>query len=161
MSEFFNVTTYSEILLDDGQISRATTWSSEQIYEAIVNYASGSGGGGALQYKELNDVITLGAGQTIQKDYDLGDKSIIITTAYLDIVDGSIFEFKIVDKIVGGFTLYDTGRVSHYTDSLFIPYKDKDSNDSTVNKLHTEITNHNLNAGVTLNIKILGLELKL
>jgi len=160
MSEFFSITT-GPVVIDDSQISRSTGWSSEQIYEAIINYSNASGGGGGLQYKEINDVIVLTAGQTIQKDYDLGDKSIIVTTVYLDVADGSNFEFKIIDKVTNGFLLYDTGKVSHYTDSLFIPYKDKDSSDTSINKLHTEITNWNLNGSITLNLKILGLELKL
>lgn len=158
MSEFFNVTLLSQIVLDDSQISRTTTWSSEQIYEAIINYTKSSSGGTNLKYKELNDVINLQPGQQLKRDYDIGNNSIIITTLYLDILDGSNFQFKIFDKAEGGFLLYDTGKVSHYTDSVFIPYKDKVLNP---NKLHTEITNFNLNSAVTLNMKILGLEVQL
>ncbi|MBM7869287.1 hypothetical protein JOC70_000756 [Clostridium pascui] len=158
MSEFFSVNTSATIILDDSTTSRSTTWSSEQIYEAIINYSGASGSGGGFKYMELNDVISLKAGETIQRDYDLGDESMIVTTVYLDIEDGSNFQFKITDKVVDGFLLYDTGRVSHYTDSLFIPYKDKEP--TTSNKLHTELTNWNLNAPVVLNLKILGLEVK-
>lgn len=155
MSKFFSITT-GPILMDDSQITKNTTWSSEQIYEAIINY-SGGGSGGGFKYMELNDVISLQAGETIKKDYDLGDSSMVITTIYLDIADGSNFQFKITDKVNDGFLLYDTGRVSHYTDSLFIPYKDKDT---TLNKLHTEITNCNPNYAAILNLKILGLEVE-
>jgi hypothetical protein len=157
MSEFFSVNTSATIVLDDSTTSNSTTWSSERIYEAIINY-TGGGSGGGFKYMELNDVITLNAEESIQRDYDLGDKSMIITTVYLDIADGSNFQFKIKDKVTNGFKLYDTGRVSHYTDSLFIPYKDKEP--TTSNKLHTEITNWNLNAPVVLNLKILGLEVE-
>jgi hypothetical protein len=157
MSEFFNVNTSATIVLDDSQTSRSTTWSSERIYEAILGYTSGMGGGG-FKYMELNDVITLQAGETLKRDYDLGSTSMVITTVYLDIADGSNFQFKIKDQIKNGFKLYDTGRVSHYTDSLFIPYKDKDP--ATINKLHTEITNWNMYAPVVLNLKILGLEVE-
>jgi len=147
-----------DIVIDDSQISRSTTWSSEQIYEAIISYSKVPSGGGNLKYREINDVINLKPGQELQKDYDLGDNPIIITTVYLDIVDGSNFQFKVLDKILNGFLLYDTGKISHYTDSVFIPYKDKDT---TLNKLHTQIINFNLNSDVTLNMKILGLEVQI
>ncbi|NFR85411.1 MULTISPECIES: hypothetical protein [unclassified Clostridium] len=157
MSEFFSVNTSATIVLDDSTTSRNTTWSSEQIYEAIINYSgAGNGSGGGFKYMELNDVISLKSGESIQRDYDLGDKSMIITTVYLDVENGSTFEFSITDQIQNGFLLYNTGRVSHYTDSLFLPYKDKDP--ETSNKLHTHIKNGNLNAPVNLNLKILGLE---
>ncbi|EKQ52741.1 MULTISPECIES: hypothetical protein [unclassified Clostridium] len=159
MSEFFSVNTSATIVLDDSQTSRSTTWSSEQIYEAIINYSGGKNGTeGSFKFMEINDVISLNAGETIQRDYDLGENSIIITTVYLDIEDGSNFQLKIKDQIQNGFLLYDTGHVNHYTDSVFIPYKDKDPN--TKNKLHAEITNWNLNAPVVLNLKILGLEVE-
>lgn len=116
-------------------------------------------GGGSLKYREITDSVTLSPGEQLQKDYDLGENTIIITTLYLDVDDGSNFQFQILDKVsqADGFLLYDTGRVSHYTDSVFIPYMDKDI---TANKLHTRITNQNLNTQVTLNIKILGLEVE-
>lgn len=119
---------------------------------------NGSGlGGGSLKYRELVDIVNLEAGESIQKDYDLGGNTIVITTLYLDIADGSSFQFQIFDKMSNGFCLYDTFRVSHYSDSVFIPYKDKDIES---NKLHSIITNYNLNSSVTLNIKILGLEVQ-
>lgn len=123
----------------------------------IANSESGTGGGGSLKYRELVDIVNLEPGESIQKDYDLGENTIVITTLYLDIADGSSFQFQIFDKISNGFCLYDTFRVSHYSDSVFIPYKDKND---IGNKLHTIITNHNLNSSVTLNIKILGLEVQ-
>lgn len=157
MSEFFSVNTNANVVIDDLSISRNTTWSSEQIYEAIINYSGkNTGGGGGLVYKEINDVVSLSPGEHIQKDYDLGSKSILITTVYLDVENGSTFEFEITDQISDGFLLYDTGVASHYTDSVFIPYKDKDPN--TTNRLHCHITNRNMTAPINLNIKILGLE---
>lgn len=145
------------IAIDDSTTSRSAVWSSEQTYEAIMNYVATNGHGGGFKYMEINDVITLQPGESIKRDYDLGDKSILITTVYLDVENGSIFGLKIRDVPDTGFILYHTGRVSHYTDSVFIPYKDK--NPATQNKLHTEITNYNLYAPVVLNLKILGLEM--
>ncbi|WMJ80981.1 hypothetical protein RBU49_01640 [Clostridium sp. MB40-C1] len=161
MSEFFNVTLDKDVVIDDSKISRMTTWSSEQIMEQILNYTNSSqtGGGTGLKYMEINDVVNIAAGAAINKDYDLGENSFIITTVYLDIADGSNFQFKIFDKSTNGFLLYDTDRVSHYTDSVFIPYKDKDEKEAKENKLHTQIINSNQNSSVTLNLKILGLEI--
>lgn len=161
MSEFFNVTLNKEVVIDDSKISRTTTWSSEQIMEQILNYTNSSqrGDGSGLKYMEINDVVNIDAGGTIDKDYDLGENSFIITTLYLDVADGSNFEFKIFDKSINGFLLYDTNRVSHYTDSVFIPYKDKDQKENKENKLYTQMVNSNQNSSIILNIKILGLEI--
>lgn len=163
MSEFFNVNLNEDVVIDDSKISKITTWSSEQIMDNISNYISGSqiGGGSALRYVEINDAISIDAGSIINKDYDLGENSFIITTLYLDITDGSSFQFKIFDKSVNGFLLYDTDTVSHYTDSVFIPYKDKDEKEFKKNKLHTQIINYNQSSPVILNVKILGLEIKI
>lgn len=163
MSEFFNVNLNKDVVIDDSKISKITTWSSEQIMDNISNYISGSqiGGGSALRYVEINDAISIDAGSIINKDYDLGENSFIITTLYLDITDGSSFQFKIFDKSINGFLLYDTDIVSHYTDSVFIPYKDKDEKEFKKNKLHTQIINYNQSSPVILNIKILGLEIKI
>ncbi|KEH99971.1 hypothetical protein [Clostridium botulinum] len=161
MSEFFYVTLDKDVVIDDNKISRSTTWSSEQIMEQILNYTNSSqiGGDSGLKYMEINDVVSIAAGGTINKDYDLGENSFIITTLYLDIEDGSTFQFKIFDKSTNGFLLYDTDVVSHYTDSVFIPYKDKDKKEAKENKLHTQIINQNKNSSVTLKFKILGLEI--
>ena len=146
------------VKIDDSKTSRSTVWSSEQTYEAIMNYVATNGSGGGFKYMEINDVISLKAGESIQRDYDLGDKSILVTTVYMDVADGSNLQLQIKDQITNGFLLYDTGRVNHYTDSVFIPYKDKDPN--TKNKLHTVITNWNLYAPVNITLKILGLEME-
>ncbi|HDK7168206.1 hypothetical protein CF065_03650 [Clostridium sporogenes] len=163
MSEFFNVNLNEDVVIDDSKISKITTWSSKQIMDNISNYISGSqiGGGSALRYVEINDAISIDAGSIINKDYDLGENSFIITTLYLDITDGSSFQFKIFDKSINGFLLYDTDTVSHYTDSVFIPYKDKDEKEFKKNKLHTQIINYNQSSSVILNVKILGLEIKI
>lgn len=147
------------VLQDDLDALRDSFNSQIQLLQSMIgSSSSGSGtGGGNLKYRELVDVVNLNPGQSLQKDYDLGENTIVITTLYLEIADGSSFEFQIFDKISNGFCLYDTGRVAHYTDSVFIPYMDKDT---TTNKIHTVITNFNLNAPVTLNIKILGLEVQ-
>ncbi len=158
MSEFFSVTLGDGIVMDDKQVSRSSTWSSEQILEEILNHTQGSSSGGeSLKYREINDVINLNHGDEITKDYDLGDNTIIVTTLYLDILDGSNFRFQILDKSNNGFILYDSDKVSHYTDSVFIPYIDKDSD---TNKLHVKVTSYNLNSQASLNIKILGLEIQ-
>ena len=161
MSEFFNVTLSKDVVIDDSKISRITTWSSEQIMEQILNYTNSSqrGDGSGLKYMEINDVVNIEAGGIIDKDYDLGENSFIITTLYLDIADGSYFKFKIFDKSINGFLLYDTNRVSHYTDSVYIPYQEKDEKENKENKLHTQMINSNQNSPVILNIKILGLEI--
>ena len=161
MSEFFYVTLDKDVVIDDNKISRSTTWSSEQIMEQIINYTNSSqmGGGSGLKYMEINDVVAIDAGGTINKDYDLGENSFIITTLYLDIENGSTFQFKIFDKSTNGFLLYDTDVVSNYTDSVFIPYKDKDEKKTKDNKLHTQIINSNKNSPITFNLKILGLEI--
>lgn len=129
----------------------------QALQSMIGENGSGLGGGGSLKYRELVDIVNLQPGESIQKDYDLGDNTIVITTLYLDVADGSSFQFQIFDKISNGFCLYDTYRVSHYSDSVFIPYKDKDI---TGNKMHIVITNLNLNNPVVLNVKILGLEVQ-
>lgn len=157
MSEFFSVTLNSGIIMDDSKVSRSTTWSSEQILEEILNHTQTSSGGVNLQYREINDLIQLNPDQELQKNYDLGDTSIIITTLYLDIQNGSNFRFQILDKVNDGFVLYDSYKVNHYTDSIFIPYKDKDED---TNSLHVKIKNFNLNSSVQLNVKILGLEVQ-
>lgn len=85
--EFFSLTLNKDIVIDDNRISRTTTWSSEQIYEAIRSYNRNSSR----------------AGQEINKDYGLSDRPIIIITVYLDIADGSHFQFKVLDKVTDGF----------------------------------------------------------
>ncbi|MBV4432783.1 hypothetical protein KM803_15895 [Clostridium tyrobutyricum] len=157
MSEFFSVTLDSNIIMDDGRVSRSTTWSSEQILEEILSHVQNSSGGLNLKYREINDLIQLNPNQELKKNYDLGDTSIMITTLYLDIQDGSNFRFQILDKVDDGFALYDSYKVNHYTDSVFIPYKDKDVD---TNSLHIKIKNFNMNSSVQLNIKILGLEVQ-
>lgn len=160
MSKFFNVTFNEKIMIDDSKTSRNSTWSSELIIETIMNYINGikgNCGGNALKYMEINDEVLLEPGQVLKKDYDLKENNLIVTTLYLDIEDGSYFRYKIFDKSNQGFLLYDSYKVQHYTDSIFLPYKDKD--DLNSNKLHTEITSFNLNKKTKMNVKILGLEI--
>lgn len=116
------------------------------------------GGGGSFKYVEINDKVVIQPKERIKKDYSLGDKSILITTLYLYMTNNGNFQFSIFDRndLMDRFQLYDTAIVANYTDSIFIPYKDKDS--ITTNTLHTEITSMT-NSVETLNIKILGLEL--
>ncbi len=157
MSEFFYVTQDKDVVIDDSVTSRNSTWSSEQIFEEIINHIQGNSGGTNLKYREINDTINLKAGEEITKNYDLGDNTMILTTLYLDIPDGSTFRFRVFDKVKNGFLLYDSGKVMHYTDSVFIPYQDKDKD---TNLLHTVITNYNPNNSETLNVKLLGLEVQ-
>ncbi|PJI07025.1 MULTISPECIES: hypothetical protein [Clostridium] len=158
MSEFFSVSLTIPVI-DDGQTSRSSTWSSEQILEEILSHTQGSSlkGGAELKYREINDTINLKPIEEITKNYDLGDDTMILTTLYLDIPDGSTFRFRVFDKAENGFLLYDSGKVTHYTDSVFVPYEDKDSN---TNSLHAVITNYNPNNPVTLNMKLLGLTIQ-
>lgn len=156
MSEFFSVTLTVPVI-DDSRTSRTSTWSSEQILEEIINHMQGNSGGANLKYREINDTVNLKAGEEIAKDYDLGNNTMILTTLYLDIPDGSTFRFRVFDKAQNGFLLYDSDKVIHYTDSVFIPYEDKDLD---TNLLHTVITNYNPNSSETLNIKLLGLEVQ-
>jgi hypothetical protein len=111
-------------------------------------------GGGGLQYKELNASITVNAQSTIDTDVLMDKNSILITEIYLSTTSGSNkFNFKLLNGSEK-FVLYDSGDKYAFNDVILLPYVDKDNN----KKLHLEVTNYDSQNPMTLNLKILGME---
>jgi len=111
------------------------------------------GGGSGLEYKEVVITTTLAANETKSIDELLSNNTLIITNLYFDTSGGNI-KFKLVNKAVDGFVVYEIDSVSDYMDSLFLTYNDNDNE----KKLRTIITNES-SFETTVTITILGMVL--